>query len=308
LVHSSARAAVFRLVLSGGITLLAVVSGCHRTEVPAESAVAKSSAAEPQHARSLAPQRKTNEDSPRARVRVATYNINWANAHLPAVLDTIRQADADLVCLQEVNSQSAAALRLQFGDAYSHLGFYGSVEPYLAGGFAVLSRLPVTREEFVPARHGLFGVCVLEITIDSQPVQVINVHLQPVIFHDDEGRITPLSVLTAFEAAEQTHRAEMNDILSLIRTDIPVLIMGDFNSCSTFQGPSMLVARGMVDSFAAVTEKPDTHPTWHWPTRFGEAVLRIDYIFHSPSFRTLNSRVLRSAGSDHYLVVSAIER
>lgn len=305
MVHSSARTELSKLVLSGGIALLAVGSGCHRTEVPAGPAVAESLAADPQHSRPPVAQKKSKAP---ARVRVATYNINWGNARLPAVLDTIRRADADLVCLQEVNSQSAAALRLQFGDAYSHLGFYGSVEPYLAGGFAVLSRLPVTREEFVPARHGLFGICVLEITIDGQPVQVINVHLQPVIFHDDEGKVTPLSVLTAFEAAEQTHRAEMNDILSLIRTDIPVLIMGDFNSCSTFQGPSMLVARGMVDSFAAVTEKPDTHPTWHWPTKFGEAVLRIDYIFHSPSCRTLNSRVLRSAGSDHYLVVSEIER
>ena len=255
------------------------------------------------------PHRRANEpttpSSPK-NIRVATYNINWGNPDLDAVLGAIRQADADVVCLQETNAQSAAALQREFADDYSHLGFYGSVEPFAAGGFAVLSRLPVVREGFLPQREALFGTCILEVRAGDQLVQVIVVHLQPVLFQNRGGDVTALSVLRALEAAEQTHGKEMQQILAQVRTDVPTLVVGDFNSCSTFQAPALLIQRGFVDSFAAVNENPDAHPTWHWPTKFGDATLRIDYIFHSPSFRTLHSGVVHTAGSDHYLLWSEL--
>ena len=138
-------------------------------------------------------------------------------------------------------------------------------------------------------------------------MQVINVHLQPVMLHNREGNVTPLSVLAALEAAEQTHRGEMVEILNHVRTDVPVLVMGDFNSCSTFQCAAMLVQHGLVDSFAAANENPDAHPTWHWPTKLGDAMLRIDYIFHSSSLLTRNSRIVPTEGSDHYLLWSELE-
>jgi endonuclease/exonuclease/phosphatase (EEP) superfamily protein YafD len=61
-----------------------------------------------------------------------------------------------------------------------------------------------------------------------------------------------------------------------------------------------------VDSFASVHAAPEDHPTWRWPTKIGEARLRIDYIFHTPSLSTVDSQVIKAEGSDHYLVVSQL--
>jgi endonuclease/exonuclease/phosphatase (EEP) superfamily protein YafD len=241
-----------------------------------------------------------------APLRVATYNINFANVNLDAVLNAIRQADADVVCLQETNNASAAALRAAFSDHYPEIRFYGSVDPYPAGGLAILSKHPIAREEFLPARHGLFGAAIVEVTHGEQNVQIVWVHLQPIVLPRGQGAESMLAIVGAFDAAEETRRAEMEEILKHVRTDGPAILAGDFNSCSTFQAPALAKQHGLIDSFAAVHDDADDHPTWHWPTELGQAKLRIDYIFHSADFVAEESRVIPSEGSDHYLLVSQL--
>ncbi len=245
--------------------------------------------------------------APAPAIRVATYNIHFANAQLDAVIDAVRQSQADVVCLQETNSTSETVMRRELGVRYPQMRFLGSVHPYLAGGFGVLSSLPIVNEEFVPPKHGLFGACVFEVKHQEERVQIINVHLQPVILPEKQGASGIVAVLQAFDQAEQIHAAEIRDILTHASSKRACLIVGDFNSIAASQAPALLAQQGFVDSFAAVNEDPDSHPTWHWPTRIGEAQLRIDYIFHTPSLRTVESRVIKTQGSDHYLLVSEIE-
>lgn len=288
---------------------VAVAVGCSRHDLPSEQPDAQAVSHRPGERPSQDPlEAKVTVAGASARtIRFATYNINWGNSRLDAVVQAIRQADVDVVCLQETNASSAIVLRREFGGRFDHLGFYGSVERYAAGGFAVLSRLPVTSEELVPPQHGLFGACIFEIQDGGQSIQVIVVHLQPVLFPRGNGLASQLSVLAAFKKAEETHRKEITQILQHVRTDQPAVIVGDFNSCSTFHAPTHLVNHGFVDSFAAVTENPESHPTWNWPTKYGHVALRIDFIFHTRSIRTIASRVVRTQGSDHYLLLSELE-
>ena len=91
-----------------------------------------------------------------------------------------------------------------------------------------------------------------------------------------------------------------------IPKDVASLVVGDFNSCATFQVPVLLTNSGFVDSFAALNENPDSHPTWHWPTKYGEVSLQIDFVFHSRAFRTTESRLIKTEGADHYLLLSKL--
>lgn len=243
----------------------------------------------------------------RTPLRVATYNINYANLRLDAVVHAVRQAAAHVVCLQETNEVSADVLRRAFADRYRHVRFAGSVERYRAGGMGVLSSLPITQEKYVPPEHGLFGASVFEVRHGEDTVQIVSVHLQPILLPRQHSLGGVLAVLAAFEAAEQTHRAEMTQFLQHVRKDVPAVIVGDFNSCSSFQAPTLVREQGFVDSFAAVHTDPDSQPTWRWRTRYGDAALRIDYIFHSPALRTVESRIIETAGSDHSLLVSQLE-
>jgi len=45
-----------------------------------------------------------------SRIRIATYNINWGNPNLEAVVATIRDSKADSVCLQETSQRAEAFL------------------------------------------------------------------------------------------------------------------------------------------------------------------------------------------------------
>jgi endonuclease/exonuclease/phosphatase family metal-dependent hydrolase len=186
------------------------------------------------------------------RFRLATYNINFGNPNLPAVIDAIRKADADIVCLQETNARSAAVLKRAFGKQYGYIRFNGSVKPYLAGGFAVLSRLPIVNERFIPARHGLFGIHAFGVKLNDRELQIFNVHLQPVRIPRGGGVRNLAATLTAFSKNEETHEQEIAQVLQHVRKDRPTLIVGDFNSLTNGKAPEALRDNGFVDSVFSV--------------------------------------------------------
>ena len=255
-----------------------------------------------------------------ATFRVATYNINYGNARLDLVVEAIRESAADVVALQEVTDQSEPYLREQLGAEYPHMAFQGRPGPYAAQGFGLLSKLPIAKADYLPPEHGLFGMQLVEVEFAGRRVRFVNVHLQPVRHSDVTG---PISMVKAVKDAETIHAAEIawihaacgatrsvadaTDGKSGLDPGVPTVILGDFNSMSSFAAPTFLRANGYTDSFAAVTADADDHPSWEWPTRYGRLRARIDYIFHDAAFETRASRIIANESSDHFLVVSELE-
>jgi endonuclease/exonuclease/phosphatase family metal-dependent hydrolase len=244
------------------------------------------------------------QTTPTKRVTIATYNINWGNIGLDEVEKAVRDASADVVCLQETNTQSERFLRRRLSSDYRHIQFVGHRNQFGAERFGYLSRLPLRGLNFDAPKHGLFGTYYATVLIDGVAVHIANVHLSPFVVRRGSSLPQALSAISRIETA---HRDEINQILSNINPTVPTLVAGDFNSLSTFIAPMELTRREMTDSFAAVKESPDTHPTWHWRIRSGEIRFRIDYIFHSSHFRTVSSRIVETNGSDHFLVVSDLD-
>ena len=107
----------------------------------------------------------------------------------------------------------------------------------------------------------------------------------------------------------------------------PTIILGDFNALSRAKAIGKLKGLGLTDSFAFLHADADRHPTWDWQSMLklesgkyrrgnlgvinsGDRIdvgLRIDYIFHTDHFRTVESKVIRRSGSDHFLVVSQLQ-
>lgn len=243
-------------------------------------------------------------DQPAGGLKVAAYNINWGNIDLKTAVSTIQKADADVVCLQETNGTSERYIRRALKKTYRQMHFRGHRGKYGAERFGFLSRHPITTLSFVPPKHGLFGAYVARARVRGVEIQIVNVHLQPVIPPRNAGL---LQALSAFAAMEQTHAKEISHIFEKLVPDSPTIIAGDFNSLSTFQAPSFLKKRGFVDSFAQVHDNPDAQPTWRWRFRNGAWSLRIDYIFHSRHLTTTESAVIRSSASEHYLVASVLQ-
>lgn len=235
--------------------------------------------------------------------KIATYNINWGNADLRTMVNTIRQADADVVCLQETNQESERHIRLALKKTYPQIHFRGHRGKLGAKRFGFLSRHPITGRSFVEPKHGLFGTYIAQVRIHGMTLQIANVHLQPVTLPRNAGLRQAMS---AFVAAEQTHAKEIAHIFERLQPDLPTIIAGDLNSLSAFQAPSFLRKKGLVDSFAQVHDHPDSQPTWHWRLRNREWSFRLDYVFHSKHLETTESAVIRSRASDHYLLTSVL--
>lgn len=234
-------------------------------------------------------------------LRVATFNINWANINLPDIERVIRQSNADVVCIQESTRRSEAFFKNRLTDQYGNQLFRGFRGRYKAERSGFLSKLPLADVTFVPPAGGLFGTHFATLQFFGTRIRLANVHLSPFTIRRGAGFRQALQDVSAIEA---THQKEIRQLIDDTDPHVPMVLCGDFNSLSTFSAPSQLRELGFTDSFAAVTENADTHPTWRWPVGTTRIQFRIDYIFHSEHFRTKTSRIHPTTGSDHALVVS----
>ncbi|HVH04255.1 MAG TPA: exodeoxyribonuclease III [Amaricoccus sp.] len=73
-------------------------------------------------------------------MKIASFNINGIKARLPAFLDWLRDADADVVVLQEIKSTDDAFPRLEIEDMGYNLETHGQKG---FNGVAILSKLPL---------------------------------------------------------------------------------------------------------------------------------------------------------------------
>ena len=238
-----------------------------------------------------------------AHLTVATYNVNWGEVDLRETVAVIRRAKADLVLLQETTARIEGFLRRALDREYPLMAFRGHRGRNEAERFGILARLPVKDLRFVPPKHGLFGAWIGQWNWQGRKIQVANVHLQPGFFSRNAG---VLGAMKALQQMEEVHKREIAAIYDNLAPKEPTLVMGDLNSMSSFAAPTFLAQKGFVDSFASVHEKPDEHPTWRWRTGGLTWSARIDYIFHTAHFQTVESRIVQSNASDHHLVVSRL--
>jgi exodeoxyribonuclease-3 len=82
-------------------------------------------------------------------MKIASFNINGIKARLPAFLDWLRDAGADVVVLQEIKSTNDAFPRLEIEDMGYNLETHGQKG---FNGVAILSKLPLD-----DVRRGLPG-------------------------------------------------------------------------------------------------------------------------------------------------------
>lgn len=226
-------------------------------------------------------------------LRMVTYNIHGAvdcdNKKRPAgIADTLRQAEADIIALQEVQmlrrlnrqSMQAAYLAKSLKMYYA----YGPVthSPTGSSGNAILSRYPITRK----VNH------MLPNSRDKRCCLQVDLHL-----HD--CRLTFLNLHLGLNQVERFRHLKYY-ILPLINSLVnPYVLAGDFNAVP--EHPEIKLLNTLVDTFLF-----NSGPIlYSFPAVRPEA--RIDYIFVRPSLPVAEAYIMESTASDHLPVVSTIE-
>jgi exonuclease III len=268
-----------------------------------------------------------NEMDDTVELRVMTFNI-WmggTKVDFDAVVEAIKQADADIVGIQE-SKENLPRLAAALGYHYHRK-------------LQILSRFPIV----IPSTGPVHYVYVL--LEDNRGVAVSNVHLnyQPYGPYDLRDGIALDRVL----ANEQGHMNEIAPkivaLQGLIEKDIPVFLTGDFNVPSHLDWTSDVAAAseeefrtkvdwpvsialeeaGFRDTYREIHPDPVTHPAPTWTpgypagyTSQNEVHDRIDFVYAAGPSVTAMSEIVGEDGiytdivvapwpSDHRAVVSA---
>jgi endonuclease/exonuclease/phosphatase (EEP) superfamily protein YafD len=218
-------------------------------------------------------------DAPR--LTVLTFNIMSWGPNVEPLVAIMRDADADVIALQEVSEDAAARLIPLLEDIYPYHALHPQPgEPIPGQG--IFSRYPITEDDYWRVHLGHQRVVI---DFAGQPVPIYNAH--PV---HPFGRLDRL----------EDRREDLESVLVRVeRESGPLILLGDFNMTEQTDVYQRTVA-GRTDAFRAV----GWGLGFTWPTTrtfgFLPPYARIDYIFYSPHWRALSAEVLPdSAGPDH---------
>lgn len=210
-------------------------------------------------------------------LRVMAYNMLGYNTNTEAVLAALREASADVIALQELNTVNAAAIERELGDVYPY-----RVLDQREGvtGSGVLSRYPLALLGNLPGPW-LGRAQVVRVDFDGTPVTFIRFHAYSGIRQIDR-REAAAQALAEYAAAHPG----------------PLIAAGDLNATS-LNAVYGVVTRELHDAWPQAgwglghTFPGALSPGSSRPVIFGIPVpkwlIRIDYVFHSDEFRTLTA-------------------
>jgi len=221
------------------------------------------------------------------RFSVMTYNVDRDKPGSERTLDTIAEADADVVALEETNAEWESAVRARLGGQYPHMEFRHFEK---GGGLALLSKFPVAERQYIQSPAGKYPGWIVWIETPVGAVEFLVVHLHAQV--DGEGHFTLRS-----RAADRL--AEITAYTSGMRPEVPRIVLGDFNEGET--GPAVRYVKSLGFT-NALPEFDHLSKTWS-PTRIVKLpTRRIDHMLYSPPLKCLKSAVKGFGGSDHRAV------
>lgn len=169
-------------------------------------------------------------------LRLATFNIwhnmgDWA-AREPLLIAALRDADADVIALQEVLEDAAVGLPNQAETIAAALGgyrvFFCSTDPEGSPrryGNAMLTRLPVLQSDWkaLEPRDDFRTALRVRVSVGGRPVDVVNTHLA---WQEDAAAV---------------RARQIADLLAWLPQDgTPLAVMGDFNAVQEDAGLAVL--------------------------------------------------------------------
>jgi Uncharacterized protein conserved in bacteria, COG3021 len=230
--------------------------------------------------------------------RIMTFNINGGNDRPDRVVAAIRDARPDIVALQEINPDIAAALERNLKNEYP----YQALDPqWGVTGMGVISWFPLRRSSAqLSGDHWIGTSQAVEIDTPGKTITLLNIHaILPVGSRD---RMT-------WSIGERERQAEaINAFVQAQRT--PVIVAGDLNATPFHRAYHILEHGALSDVWCECGSSAG----FTWPsnrTIGGVPVppwfVRIDYIFTAGEIVCLDASVGPWDGvSDHRAVVATL--
>lgn len=225
----------------------------------------------------------TNEGSLNTDIKIVSYNIHSGvdKDMFPTlfdIIDFLKNCDADIICLQEVNESAkvgfqVSSLKEELG-MNSHFGA-NVVSPNSNYGLVTYSKYKIVRQNhiYLSSSKEQRGMLHTVIDVRGKDINIINIHL-------------------GTDKKEQKEQLkELQEFVDKLEGE-SYIIAGDFNS------PDINIDTNCID----VSKKLDKSNT----LTFSLGLERIDYIFISKDIVPINYRVIIKKMSDHYPIIAKL--
>ncbi|MFI3209580.1 MAG: endonuclease/exonuclease/phosphatase family protein [Peptostreptococcaceae bacterium] len=215
---------------------------------------------------------------------IVSYNIHSGlDKHMfPTLYDTmnfLKNLDADIICLQEVNESSKAGFQVSsFKEELNMYSYFGAnvLKSGNNYGLSIHSKYPIKYENhiYLTSKKEQRGMLHTTISIKGKKIDIINLHL-------------------GLSYEEQT--VQIDEMLEYLkRLDNPYIVVGDFNAYN------LDIDEGILLDAAKETGNSNT-------LTLQAGLERIDYIFVSPKIDIIDYEVLIESMSDHYPIKAKIK-
>ena len=259
-------------------------------------------------------------------LRILSYNTcAMGQTHLSQikekipVIDVVRESGADIVCMQEYaftlskNGHTEKELRGRLSDLYPYYDFTPN-DGRTALGVAFYSKFPIKKATRIDKRKkGYFSAMYYQIEAYGKRIGLINMHLRSNMIQQKD-RVLYDEMIDHFEkdSLQRIRTGMMRSLANAFRKrseeavlisrflkenhpdDMPLLICGDMND-TPVSYCYHTIGQGLKDAWQQAGRGPGItfreHRLW----------FRIDHVFHSAHFRSLDAKVRKDIlYSDHY--------
>ena len=228
-------------------------------------------------------------------LRLVTFNLHDLDQGVGAVRQALQEADAEIVCLQEVPAGQPVQDLCPSGE--------GPWTATASGYLAVLSRYPIReRREVELSDPGAMPRPALVVRVEAPagPVTVVDVHLS-VPFHPAWLARGLAPIPSRLRRAHALRQVQAENLVRLVRTlDPPVVLAGDFNGSLSDPAVQDLRSLGRDAFQEAGWGFGYTFPT-AWP------MLRLDHVLVPRGWSVDFVRVPSVGASDHRPLVVQVK-
>jgi len=223
---------------------------------------------------------------------IASYNINAGMSGNPETLAALRRLKAiDVIVLQEVSKRWKRVFAEVFAESHPHRRVIVANRGY--GGLAIASRFPIRSADVLPA-FAAFPAWRGVIEAPGGAVQVLNVHLFPPGF-----RARKQGWLRAYRDTQDDHIRELAGFWPSVKSDLPTVIVGDFNENALGRAIAWLRERGFAPAHT------DGTATWRWEMRGVPIQFQLDHIMVK-GLDVVAREVRNEGASDHLPIVATV--
>lgn len=264
-------------------------------------------------------------------IKVMSYNVkvfdlyNWShNLETRAeIFGLVKDEAPDIMCLQEFFSRDSSRLNnldslKQFQKAkYVHVEYTNHVEQIHHWGIATFSSYPIISKGKIDFGYNSNNICIYtDIKMGDDTVRIYNMHLQSVAFNKEDYKymedlqndIETQNVIYSkniFKRLKSAfiQRSKQTDLIkiNIDSSPYPVIVCGDFNDTPSSYTYNT-ISRSLLDAFVESGRGFGRSYTGVFPS------FRIDYILHSKSFKAYNFRTIHEELSDHFPIVTYLEK